>query len=204
MPYTKQDVQVINTNIIYQGFINLELVELKFKMYNGSWSSVVKREVAKKLGAVGVILFDPKADLLIFVEQFRIGTLSDKRGPWQIEVVAGIIEPYITVNDTVHKEVLEESGAKILALEKITEYWVSPGCTNEYFHLFCAAVDSRDIPEFSGLADENEDICLKKISPEMAFNEIYSGNMNNAATIICLQWMKDNYIRLKNNWMKLL
>ena len=203
MSYNKKDVQIIRTNPVYQGFIDLELVELKFKMYSGSWSHIVEKAVVKKYSAVAVLLFDPKNDIIILTEQFRIGCLFSPANPWHIEVVAGLIEPDISVEDTVHKEVLEEAGVKIKAIEKITEYWTSPGFTNDYFYLFCAAVDSINMPEIAGLEKENEDIKLRKFIPESIFEKIYDGEMNNAHTIICLQWMKNNYARLKEKWSKL-
>lgn len=204
MPYSKKDIKIINTKVAHQGFVNLEVIDLQFKLFNGEWGPIVTREVLKRRNAVGVLLFDPNKDLLILLEQFRIGALTDHISPWQIEVMAGMIEFDEKIEDTIYREAHEEARAEIFALEAITKYWVSPGASDEYVHLFCAAVDSEKIPEFGGNKQENEDIRLVKVPLKETLDEIYGYNMNNAMTIICLGWMKENYVRLKKNWEKLI
>ena len=48
-----------------------------------------------------------------------------------------------------------------------------------------------------GLQEENEDIKVHVLSAEDAFAAVRSGRINNAATIIALQWLQLNYARVK-------
>ena len=59
-------------------------MELKFRMYNGEWSSIVKREIFKKRRNAGAILFDPRADLIILAEQFVFGKNGDCKGNFNV------------------------------------------------------------------------------------------------------------------------
>ena len=59
------------------------------------------------------------------------------------------------------------------------------------------------MPEISGLKSENEDIKLRKYTPKLVFENIYAGKMNNAHTLLSLQWMQNNYARLKEKWREL-
>ncbi len=204
MTFSSKDVEIISQQLIYEGFTSFSVVDLKFRRFKEGWSNVVTREVFKKKQAVGVLLFDPLTDEIILTEQFRVGTLEDKSSPWQVEVVAGIIEPSLTPEDTVHKEVLEETTLSLMALEPIVKYWLSPGSSNEFFYLYCGCVNSKNMPEYCGLQEEDEDIRLTKIKAKIAFEQIYSDVMNNAATIISLQWMQNNHARLSKKWNDIL
>ena len=47
--------------------------------------------------AVAVLPYDPVADAVLLIEQFRIGTMLDLRSPWSLEPIAGIIEAGETI-----------------------------------------------------------------------------------------------------------
>ena len=196
----KKDIQLINVEKAYQGFFSLDKLQLKFRLYDGNWSEVVFREIFKKGQAVGILLYDIKKQEVILTEQLRLGALEDKTSPWLLEIVAGIIEKGDSVIHTVHKEVYEESGLDILALEKICEYWVSPGGNDEYFYLYCACIDSTNMQMYGGLQQEAEDIKLHSLSIDKAQRLLKANRLNNASTIIALQWLQMNLDKLNDKW----
>ena len=126
------------------------------------------------------------------VEQFRVGAMGLPEGPWQLEVVAGIVEAGETSEDVATRELIEEAGIDRAKLLPICEYLVSPGGTNERLELFCGLADLRDKGGNFGLASENEDILLHVMSEREAFDALAAGQCNNAASIICLQWLQLN------------
>src|SRR5699024_12178133 len=65
----------------YQGFMALDAVELQFRRFAGDWSPIMERELLRRQEAAGVLIWDPKRDELLFIEQFRIGALEDERSP---------------------------------------------------------------------------------------------------------------------------
>ena len=142
--------------------------------------------------AVCVLLYDPKREVVVLTEQFRIGALEDDRSPWLLELVAGMIESGEQPEDVARRESIEEAGCHIDALKPIHSYWVSPGGTNEKVHIFLGLVDSSILSGIHGLEHENEDIRLVKLGIEEAFAAVKAGTINNAATLIALQWLELN------------
>ena len=102
--------------------------------------------------------FDPVHDQVVLVEQFRMGPFLSNDDPWLLEVVAGISEPGETLEEVALREVEEETGYKITSLMPVSDFYVSPGASNEKLRLFCGLVDATDAGGIFGVADEGEDI----------------------------------------------
>ena len=204
MKFSSNDIEIVNTKVVYDGFHRYEVLDLRFKLFNGNWSDIITREVFKKRRAVGVLLFDPIQDDIILAQQFRVGTIEEEDSLWQTEVIAGLIDAGFTPEETAYKESHEESELQVLQLEPISKYWLSPGSSNEFFYLYCGCVDSTNMPSFTGLKQENEDIHLVRLKASEAIEKMIAGDMDNAATIISLQWMQSNYHRISTKWKKLL
>ena len=186
------DVEVLAREAVYEGFFSMEKLHLRHRLFAGGWSREFTRELFVRGRAVGVLLYDPERKLVGMVEQFRVGALGLPEGPWQLEVVAGIVEVGETSEDVANRELVEEAGIDRVKLLPICEYLVSPGGTNERLELFCGLVDLRDKGGNFGLASENEDILLHVMSESDALRALAAGECNNAASIICLQWLQLN------------
>ena len=63
-------------------------------------------------------------------------------------------------------------------------------------HLFCGLIDSEGVGGIHGLEEENEDIRLVKMTFTDAWQRLEKGDINNAATIMALQWLKLNHQHL--------
>lgn len=198
--FTAEDVQVVEKTLVYQGFFRMYRYRLKHRLIEGGWSPVLTRECFDRGPAVAVLLYDPYRDSVVLVEQFRIGTLDSTAGPWQLELVAGIVEPGESPEDVIHREAMEEAGGDVLELEYITEYYPSPGGSNEKLFLFCGGIDSTGVGGVHGLKEEGEDIWAQVFSREEAWGILQENYINNAATIIALQWLQMNYQRLQEKW----
>ena len=64
-------------------------------------------------------------------------------------------------------------------------------------HLYCALVDSRGVGGIHGLAEEGEDIRVSLWPREQALHALHSGRIDNAASIIALQWLQLNVDQLR-------
>jgi ADP-ribose pyrophosphatase len=195
--YHTIDVKILEEKACYQGFFTMKKLSLQHKLFNGDWGKPLTRELFERGEAAAVLLFDPKLDVVVLTEQFRIGALNEP-SPWIFELVAGMIEPGESPSDVAIRETLEESGAVITQLTPICQYLVSPGGTNEKLHVFMALVDSTNIGGIHGLSTEGEDILVHKISRQQAYEAVTSGAINNAATIIALQWLELNRASVLN------
>lgn len=131
------------------------------------------------------------------VEQFRVGALAAECSPWQMEIVAGIIETDEVSEEVVRREAVEEAGVTVSELHKITRYLSSSGGCSETLDIFVGRVDSTTAKGIHGLAEEGEDIRVHVLSREQAYQWVESGKIENAASIIALQWLQLNYARLQ-------
>jgi len=197
--FTVDNVQV-SRETVYQGFMQLQQVQVKHRLFEGGWSETFQRELLVRHQAVMVLLYDPARDAVVLIEQFRVGALDDQHGPWLLEMVAGIVEPGESLDEVACRESLEEAGCEVLALERVTQVWTSPGGSNENIMLFCGKVDSSGTGGVHGLVEEHENICVRVVSYEMALQALTAGIIRDATSTIAMQWLQLNRDDLRNRW----
>lgn len=209
--YGFTDVEVVSDESAYQGFYRVRSLRLRHRLFAGDWSDEIHRELFVRYDAVGVLLFDPVMDAVALVEQFRVGAyghehLSDKplggnQSPWLLELVAGLMDKEQTPEVVARRESEEEAGTLIQSMEPIGQYYTSPGGSTEYFHLFCGKADLSTTGGVHGLAEEAEDIRVHVLSVDKALQYLSDGKLNNAHTIIAMQWLQLNRERIKRQWL---
>jgi len=196
-------VEVLEREVCYQGFFRMEHLRLRHRLFEGGMGPVVSRELFERGHAAAVLPYDPQRDEVVLLEQFRVGALTCAGGPWLFEIVAGIIEPGETPEQVVVREAQEEAGARLLALERICEYLVSPGGTSERISLYCGRVEAVGLGGLHGLAVEAEDIRVSTCPLGEALAMVADGRINSASPIIALQWLALNRERLRREWADL-
>ncbi|MAC33397.1 MULTISPECIES: ADP-ribose diphosphatase [Idiomarina] len=187
--FQRDDVKVMEKVPLYQGFLSVYRYSLQHRLFSGDWSPKIKRELMERGHAVVVIPYDPVRDELVVLEQFRIGALEDKRGPWLFEFVAGMFDADESAEEVANRELEEEAGLTAKRLIYATSYYSSPGGTDEKLTIYIAEVDSRSAADFGGLAEEDEDIRVHVVSRKQAFAMLEREEINNAASVIGLQWL---------------
>ena len=158
------------------------------------------RELILRPRAVGVLLFDPAQQQVVLVRQIRVGMLDEGQNPWLLELVAGMVESGEEPTEVAARESLEEANTKPQDLLQICEYYNSPGISNERITLFCGRVDSTQAGGIFGLDAEHEDIEVVVLSLADALAKVASGEINNAMSIIALQWLQLNQPMLEESW----
>ncbi len=195
-----EGVEIVSKEVGYAGFFRLYRYRLRHRLFSGGWTPVITRELFERGNAVAVLPYDPVRDEVVLVEQFRIGALEMEGGPWLLECVAGMIEAGESPEAVAHREAQEEAGCRLLMLERIAHYLVSPGGTSERITLYCGRVEAQGIGGIHGLAEEHEDIRVKVVSFERAMALLQEGRINSAAPIIAMQWLAMNRERLRKRW----
>lgn len=198
--YSKDDVEIVGSDELHSGFFTVNRLQIRFKLFNGKSSDIITREVISRFDAVGVLPYDPLTDQIVLIEQFRPGALGQDHSPWLLELVAGLIDKEESIPDVAAREMQEESGLDLLALEPICDYLASPGGSDERLHLFCGRVNAGNHGKIFGLAEESEDIKVHVLSCDDAFALVRDGKINNAATLIVLQWLMLEKDRLRAKW----
>ncbi len=78
------------------------------------------------------------------------------------------------------------------SLYRICDYYSSPGGTSERLTLYCAVADLSQGGGYYGVEKEDEDIRFLVLPEDEVFHSLYDGQYNNAASLICLQWLQNN------------
>ncbi|ELY7493160.1 ADP-ribose diphosphatase [Cronobacter sakazakii] len=198
--FTKNDVEIIAREKLYRGFFSLDLYRFRHRLFNGEMSGEVRREIFERGHAAVLLPFDPVRDEVVLIEQIRIAAFDTSDTPWLLELVAGMIEPGETVEEVARREAMEEAGLSVGRVKKFMSYLPSPGGTSERLSLMVGEVDATTAQGIHGLADENEDIRVHVVSREQAYQWVEEGRIDNAASVIALQWLQLHYQALRNEW----
>lgn len=197
--FGRDDVRIETTEIVYRGFFKMLRYSLRHRLFDGGWSRLLKRELFERGDAVGVLLYDPQNDTLGLVEQFRIGALQHAEGPWQYEVVAGMVDAGECPTEVARRELQEEAGIDVEALVPICDYLVSAGGSDEKMYLFCGLTDLTARGGVFGLPTEAEDIFFQVWSYPEVEAAFAGGQMNSAAMTISWLWLQQNRARLRGD-----
>ena len=187
---TKLTYSIEKQESLYKGFFGATKYFIKHALFGGGESNTFTRELFLRTPAAAVLLYDKTHDRVVLVEQFRVGAMAANDYPWMLEVVAGIAEPGEDPKDVILREAVEESGCVISKLIPLYSYYPSPGACNEVIHLYCGLTDSTGAGGIHGLKEEHEDIKVHVIPSDEALAMLDSGTINNATTIIALQWLR--------------
>ncbi|MBV7317052.1 ADP-ribose diphosphatase [Shewanella sp. NIFS-20-20] len=194
--FGKADVELLEQSCLFQGFFQLRQYRFKHKLFDGGWSEAISREVFERGDAVVVLPYDPVRDQVVLIEQIRIPALASSTTPWLLELVAGMIEHGEDRESVARRELFEETGLQCESMTAVSQYLPSPGGSSERLYFYWAKVDASQAEGVHGLAEEHEDIRLHVVARQHAYDLLEQGRIDNAATVIGIQWLQLHYSRL--------
>ena len=189
----------IDRSLCYQGFFRLEKIRLRHNLYEGGWSEILVRELVHRSDAVAVLPYDPIADKVVLIEQFRTGAIDSPQGPWLVEIVAGFVESVETRVHAATREIQEEISCEPQELLQIYNYYASPGGFKERVSMYVARIDVGTLHN-AYATHHDEDIKILVVGANEAFDLIASGVITSATPIIALQWLQLNHAKLRELW----
>ena len=199
--FTHDDVRLKPIENLYDGFFKINLYQFKHALFAGGESEVIRREILERGDAVAVLPYDTVTEQVLLIEQIRIGAIKSKHTPWLLECIAGMTDGSEDYESVVKKEAFEEAGLNLTELEFMLSYLSSPGGTTERLYLYLAHADLSQINTgIYGLDTEGEDIKTHIMDLDEAFERLNRGEIDNAATVICLQWLALNRDRIRKKW----
>ncbi|NMR84002.1 NUDIX domain-containing protein, partial [Vibrio parahaemolyticus] len=110
--FTSRDVKVISKETLFEGFFKMVKYRFQHRLFAGGWSGVVEREMFERGHAAAMLPYDPKTDQVVIIEQIRIGALEHEH-PWQLEIVAGMIDRDESAEAVIRREAVEEAGIQV-------------------------------------------------------------------------------------------
>lgn len=185
-------VEILEEKFVWKGFLKVKQALLSFEKFDGSMTEPVLRESLIRKDAVTAILWDPDTFDILLVKQFRYPTYH--KGPgWGLECVAGVMEEGETPLQSMEREIMEETGYKADQLNKVMEFYPSPGLSDERIILFSGIVHKKSDEQPSyGDKDMMEDIQLiwytRTEIENFLSDNVAQKELQDAKTLIALYW----------------
>ncbi|MCL6247051.1 MULTISPECIES: NUDIX domain-containing protein [Acinetobacter] len=197
--YNKKDYSIEGREHLYKGFIQVEKVLLRHRLFHqDSMIPTIQRELIHRPEAAGVLIYSHQQQKFALIEQFRIGAIDDETSPWQLEIIAGVLDGDESAESCIRRESLEESGCELDALQHLFSFYPSAGACAELFHLYSAEAELPEHGGVFGMPDEGENIQLHILDyadiPELLTN----GRLKNAPVIMALQWLQQQIHTTRN------
>ena len=144
------------------------------------------------LDAVTILPID-REGMVYFVSQFRVGAEQNV-----LELPAGMMNPGEEPLTSAHRELQEEIGHDAGKMEKVGSFWMAPGYTSEFLHIFLAT----DLIEHKLPEDDDEFLSVVKVDLRQAFEMIKSGEIQDGKTLstFMLALPKLKELGLTANW----
>ena len=203
MPDKKTDkFEIVKRETLFQGYFRVDRHHIQNERFDGTWSRTYTREVFERARQVaGVLLFDPRQDKVILVEQFRAGVAASGDQPWLTEIVLGMVDVNETPEQTARREAKEEAGCDVIELHKIAGYYSSPGGTTEFINLFAGRTIAPANGSLAGLDEEDEDIRVHVLDAMKAIGMLYAGTIRDSQTLVAMQWFAMHHTELRSRWL---
>lgn len=138
---------------------------------------VNRRDVVRHNGSAAMVpVYDDGTVAL--VRQYRHPAVK-----YLLEIPAGSREPFEPPEDCARRELEEELGVVAGSLEKLTEFFVSPGFCAEKMWVYLAV----DLSETARNPEDDEDLEIVRLPFARALEMVADGEIEDAKTIIGLQ-----------------
>jgi len=180
------DYEIKKKERVYQGFFAMDKYTVEHERFDGG-ALTITRENMERGDAAAMLLYDPNADEVLLLEQFRIGPAARDDNPWLIEIVAGIIDEGESAEESVIRESKEEAGFLPYETRFLGRYYTTPGGCSERIDLFLGLVDKNSpVSDGGGCDHEQEDIRLFWVKREEAFAMLDEGKIGSGAPMLAL------------------
>jgi ADP-ribose pyrophosphatase len=161
--------ELVSSRVIYSG----KVLSLRLDEVVSPSGKISLREVVEHNGAVAVVALSADGEVLL-VKQHRHATGRDL-----LEIPAGGIDPGETPEQTVLREMQEETGFLPGFIQRLGGFYSAPGFSNEYLHIFLA----ENLLPARLFAEDTEEISLVKVPLAGIRDLISSGQIEDAKSI---------------------
>ncbi len=151
-----------------------------FEVYRETWKTetgkTIKRDVCHHKTAVSALPITKK-NTVFLVKQMRHAIRESL-----LEIPAGLVEEGERPEDSLKRELIEETGCVTKKIRKLSVYYSSPGFTDEKIHLYIALVEKK-----SDVSPEpDEQLIVYEFDRSVVEEMVFSGKIKDAKTIMAI------------------
>ena len=161
--------KILSSNIIFDG----RAVKLRVDTVRMADGRQTTREIIEHGACVAVVAVDEQNNILL-VSQFREAVEKEL-----LEIPAGGIDPGEDVETTVKREMQEETGYLPQQLLSLGGYYLAPGYSTEYLHLYLAT----DLLPSRLVAEDTEGINIVRVPVSQIRKMLASGKICDGKSI---------------------
>lgn len=181
-------VRVADVEVLASAWHVLRRTTLDYQGDDGEWTRQ-QRETYDRGNGATVLLYDAGRRTVLLTRQFRFPVyVNGHPDGMLVETAAGLLDDDDPTT-AIRREAAEETGVEIGELEHVFDVFMSPGSVTERLHFFAAPYDAASrTGAGGGLADEGEEIDVVELDVDEARAMIRDGRIQDAKTIMLLQW----------------
>ncbi|GAA2557976.1 NUDIX domain-containing protein [Winogradskya consettensis] len=182
------DVVIHDVELLATAWHVLRRTTYDYRSPDGTWSRQ-QRETYDRGNGATLLPYDAERGTVLLARQFRYPVyVNGHPDGLLLETAAGLLDED-SPEDAIRREATEELGITIGEIEHVFDVYMSPGSVTERLHFYAAPYtpDTR-LTAGGGLADEGEDITVVELPFAEALDMTYDGRINDAKTIMLLQW----------------
>jgi ADP-ribose pyrophosphatase len=164
--------ELIHSEQVYQG----KAFDVRRDRVRAPDDQVLVLDIVAHVGAVTILPLDEQ-DRIWFVRQYRHAA-----GQVLLELPAGTLEKGEAPEACARREIREETGLAAGRIEKVGEFFLAPGYSTEYMHVFLATNLSPDpLP-----GDADEFLSVAAIPVDQVKRMVASGEIKDAKSLAAL------------------
>src|SRR5687767_12215893 len=130
-------IQICEEKVLSDNWYVLKKFTFNYQRKNGTWETQSREAYDRGNGAT-ILLYNTVKQTVVLTRQFRLPTyINGNASGLLIEACAGLLDedqPEVAIK----REVGEETGYKIKAVEKVFEAYMSPGSVTERLYFYIA------------------------------------------------------------------
>jgi len=165
-----KEEKTIESKQIYKG----KVVQLRVDTVSLPDGRTRMREIVVHPGAAAIVpvMNEGEEEEVLFVEQYRKAVDSPT-----LEIPAGTLEEGESPEECAKRELIEETGFQATKLDKLIEFYPSPGFSSEIIHIFKASGLKK-------VSDAEAELSIKFVPLEELLTKIRNGEIKDGKTII--------------------
>jgi nudix-type nucleoside diphosphatase (YffH/AdpP family) len=151
--------KIVSKTMLHDGFCKLFRVRLRL-----GDGEEIDREVEDHGAAVAMLPYDPARRTALLVRLLRTPPLMVANVADLLEAPAGLMDDD-SADDAARRELEEETGLAVGALQPMGSVWTMPGISTERMHLYLVPYSQADrVSTGGGVKSEHENITVVEVA----------------------------------------